>query len=133
MPLDTRIALSAQPIQLENPLAQYGQFMSAIHAGTQNQLAMQQVSAAQRAAEEEEGLKNYLANPKTDLSTAEGQRGAMQFGAKGQALLKNVAERKKTGLESDKLGEDQIITRQVDLQAANILGRKGSDEKFRRF
>ena len=103
MPLDTRIALSAQPIQLENPLAQYGQFMNAIHAGTQNQLAMQQVSAAQRAAEEEEGLKNYLANPKTDLSTAEGQRGAMQYGAKGQALLKNVAERKKTGLESDKL------------------------------
>ena len=94
MPLDTRIALTGQPLQLESPLAQYGQLMSVMNAGSQNQLANLQISAAQRAMQEDEGLKNYLAgNP--DLTTAEGQRGAMQFGAKGQALIKSFVDQAK--------------------------------------
>jgi hypothetical protein len=93
MPLDTRIALTGQPLQLESPIAQYGQLMSVVNAGTQNQLAQMQISAAQRAAQEDEGLKNYLA--KADLNTAEGQRGVLQFGAKGQALLKSFVDQAK--------------------------------------
>jgi len=100
MPLDTRIALTGQPLQLESPVAQYGQLMSLVNAGTQNQLAQMQISAAQRAADEEEGIKNYL--EKADLNTAEGQRGLLMYGAKGQAMLKSLAEQRKLQTEEDK-------------------------------
>ena len=118
MPLDTRIALGAQPIQLENPLAQYGQFMSAIHAGTQNQLAMQQVSAAQRAAEEEAGAKGYLSG-KVDLSTPEGQRGLLAFGKTGLAYQKALAEQNKAKLESDKTAAEVLGLSHKNFNAAN--------------
>jgi hypothetical protein len=95
MPLDTRIALSGQPLQLESPAAQYSQLMSAVNAGTQNQLAQMQISAAQRAMQEEEDVKNYLARSDVDLSTAEGQRGLFRLGKPGQAMLKSLAEQRK--------------------------------------
>lgn len=50
MPLDTRIALSGQPLQLESPLAQYGQLMSVVNAGNQNQLAQMQMQEQQQMA-----------------------------------------------------------------------------------
>ena len=102
MPLDTRIALTGQPLQLESPLAQYSQLMSVVNAGTQNQLAQMQMSAAQRAMQEEEGAQNYLADPANDLTTAAGQRGLLRFGAKGQAVLKSLAEQRKLQTEEDK-------------------------------
>lgn len=102
MPLDTRIALGAQPLQLENQLAQYGQAVGIQNAMQQNQLGQMQMSAAQRAMQEEEGLKNYLA--RADLSTAEGQRGVMQFGAKGQALLKSFVDQAKDKAQTDLYG-----------------------------
>jgi hypothetical protein len=106
MPLDTRIALTGQPLQLESPVAQYGQLMSLVNAGTQNQLAQMQISAAQRAQIEEENVKNYLADPANDLTTAEGQRGLLPFGAKGQAVLKSLAEQRKLQTEEDKAKYD---------------------------
>ena len=102
MPLDTRIALGGQSLQLESPLAQYGQLMSVVNAGTQNQLAQMQMSAAQRAMQEEEDVKNYLARSDVDLSTAEGQRGLLRLGKPGQAMLKSLAEQKKLQAEEDK-------------------------------
>jgi hypothetical protein len=50
MPLDTRIALTGQPLQLESPLAQYSQLMGVINAGTQNQLAQMQMQDNQQMA-----------------------------------------------------------------------------------
>lgn len=102
MPLDTRIALTGQPLQLESPLAQYSQLMSVVNAGTQNQLAQMQMSAAQRAMLEEEGAQNYLADPTNDLTTAAGQRGLLRFGTKGQTILKSLAEQRKLQAEEDK-------------------------------
>jgi len=102
MPLDTRIALTGQPLQLESPTAQYSQLMSVVNAGTQNQLAQMQMSAAQRAMQEDEDVKNYLANPTNDLTTAAGQRGLLRFGTKGQATLKSLADQRKLQAEEDK-------------------------------
>jgi hypothetical protein len=50
MPLDTRIALTGQPLQLESPLAQYSQLMGVVNAGTQNQLAQMQMQENQQMA-----------------------------------------------------------------------------------
>lgn len=102
MPLDTRIALTGQPLQLESPAAQYSQLMSVVNAGTQNQLAQMQMSAAQRAMLEEEGAQNYLADPTNDLTTAAGQRGLLRFGKSGQAVLKSLSEQRKLQTEEDK-------------------------------
>ena len=102
MPLDTRIALTGQPLQLESPLAQYSQLMSVVNAGAQNQLAQMQMSAAQRAMQEEEGTQNYLADPTTDLTTAKGQQGLLRFGKSGQAALKSLSEQRKLQAEEDK-------------------------------
>ena len=76
--------------------------MSVVNAGTQNQLAQMQMSAAQRAMLEEEGAQNYLADPTNDLTTAAGQRGLLRFGAKGQTILKSLAEQRKLQAEEDK-------------------------------
>jgi hypothetical protein len=119
MPLDTRIALGAQPLQLESPLAQYGQAVGIQNAMQQNQLGQMQMSAAQRAMQEEEGLKNYLTNPKTDLTTAQGVQGAMRFGAKGLAYAKAIAEQKKAGLEGDKLAAEILGANQKNFTALN--------------
>lgn len=106
MPLDTRIALTGQPLQLESPVAQYSQLMSVVNAGTQNQLAQMQMSAAQRAMLEEEGAQNYLADPTNDLTTAAGQRGLLRFGKSGQAALKSLSEQKKLQAEENKSNYD---------------------------
>jgi hypothetical protein len=119
MPLDTRIALGAQPLQIESPLAQYGQAVGIQNAMQQNQLGQMQMSAAQRAMQEEEGLKNYLTNPKTDLTTAQGVQGAMRFGAKGLAYAKAIAEQKKAGLEGDKLAAEILGANQKNFTALN--------------
>ena len=102
MPLDTRIALTGQPLQLESPLAQYSQLMSVVNAGNQNQLAQMQMSAAQRAMLEKEGAQNYLADPTNDLTTAAGQRGLLRFGESGQAALKSLSEQRKLQAEENK-------------------------------
>ena len=102
MPLDTRIALTGQPLQLESPTAQYSQLMSVVNAGNQNQLAQMQMSAAQRAMLEKEGAQNYLADPTNDLTTAAGQRGLLRFGESGQAALKSLSEQRKLQAEENK-------------------------------
>ena len=120
MPLDTRIALTGQPLQLESPVAQYSQLMSVVNANTQNQLAQMQMSAAQRAMLEEEGAQNYLADPTNDLTTAAGQRGLLRFGTKGQTILKSLAEQRKLQTEEDKNKYDFEV-KKLDRAISQIL------------
>lgn len=52
MALDPRISLGVQPMQLADPLAQYGKIAAIQQAQNQNALAQYQLSAAQRADEQ---------------------------------------------------------------------------------
>jgi hypothetical protein len=118
MPLDTRIALGAQPLQIESPLAQYGQAVGIQNAMQQNQLGQMQMSAAQRAMQEEEGAKNFLSgNP--DLNTVENQRRLLAFGKTGLGYAKAIAEQKKAGLEGDKLAAEILGANQKNFTALN--------------
>jgi uncharacterized membrane protein len=118
MPLDTRIALGVQPLQLENPLASYGQAVGIQNAMQQNQLAQMQMSAAQRAAQEEEGAKNFLSsNP--DLSTPENQRRLLAFGKTGLAYGKAIAEQQKSKGEADKTAAEVLGLNQKNFTALN--------------
>jgi hypothetical protein len=128
MPLDTRIALGAQPLQLENQLAQYGQAVGIQNAMQQNQLGQMQMSAAQRAMQEEEGAKNFLSgNP--DLSTPENQRRLLAFGKTGLGYAKAIAEQKKAGLEGDKLSSEIFgLTQKSFLQANSPIAAATSEK-----
>jgi hypothetical protein len=128
MPLDTRIALGAQPLQIESPLAQYGQAVGIQNAMQQNQLGQMQMSAAQRAMQEEEGAKNFLSgNP--DLSTPENQRRLLAFGKTGLGYAKAIAEQKKAGLEGDKLSSEIFgLTQKSFLQANSPITAAASEK-----
>jgi hypothetical protein len=58
MALDPNIALGVRPLEIANPLAQYGQVAALQSAQNQNQLAQYQLGAAQRA----EATQNALAD-----------------------------------------------------------------------
>jgi hypothetical protein len=118
MPLDTRIALGVQPLQLENPLASYGQAVGIQNAMQQNQLAQMQMSAAQRAMQDEEGAKNFLStNP--DLSTPENQRRLLAFGKTGLAYGKAISEQQKSKGEADKTAAEVLGLNQKNFTALN--------------
>ena len=118
MPLDTRIALGAQPLQLDNPLASYGQAVGIQNAMQQNQLGQMQMAAAQRAAEEEIGAKNYLSGS-PDLTTPKGQLGLLKYGKTGLGYAKAIAEQKKALLESDKTAAEVLGLNQKNFTALN--------------
>jgi hypothetical protein len=58
MALNPSISLGVRPLELANPLAQYGQVAAIQSAQNQNQLAQYQLGAAQRA----EQTQNVLAD-----------------------------------------------------------------------
>ena len=66
MPLDPNIALGVRPLELANPLAQYGQIAQLQAAQNQNQLAQYQLGAAQRAEAKDVARTNALAQAGTD-------------------------------------------------------------------
>ena len=66
MALDPNIALGVRPIEIANPLAQYGQVAAIQNAQNQNQLAQYQLGAAQRAEAKDIARTNMLAQAGTD-------------------------------------------------------------------
>lgn len=108
MALDPRIALSVQPLQLENPMARYAQMAQIQQAGNQNALAQYQLSAAQRAEEKANALgEAYRAayNPETGgidnkgLFNALAQRG---LGASIPEVQKSIGEAEAQRLTQEK-------------------------------
>jgi hypothetical protein len=68
MPIDPRISLGAQPIQIADPLAQYGQMQNILAAqaqqqaaGTQQQAAQMQMTQAQRQFDQDEKYVTQMA------------------------------------------------------------------------
>jgi hypothetical protein len=61
MALDPSIALGVKPIELQNPLAQYGQIAQIQGAQNQNALARYQLSAAKRADEQTNAMNELYA------------------------------------------------------------------------
>lgn len=66
MALDPNIALGVKPLELANPLAQYGQIAQLQAAQNQNSLARYQLGAAQRAEAKDVARTNMLAQAGTD-------------------------------------------------------------------
>jgi hypothetical protein len=97
MALDPNIALNIRPLEVPNQLAQYGQLAQIQNAQNQNALAQYQLSAAQRADEQQTNLYSAARKPdfKLDFQTA------IQYGAPGIAAFKAQQESSKTQGEID--------------------------------
>lgn len=66
MALDPSISLGVRPMELANPLVQYGQIAQIQNAQNQNSLAQYQLGAAQRAEAKDVARTNMLAQAGTD-------------------------------------------------------------------
>lgn len=110
MAIDPNIALGVKPLELANPLAQYGMVSQIQHAQNQNRLADMQMQEYQRTRLEEEGARNFLKG--RDLTSAETISGLPQFGKTGLAYAEKLINQRKTGLETDaaqfKLTNDKL-------------------------
>ena len=89
MPINPAIAMGVQPLQLADPLAQYGKIAAIQQAQNQNALAQYQLGAAQR----EEAAQNALSeaykaayNPETGAYDMNKLRGAVISGGAGARL-----------------------------------------------
>lgn len=98
MPIDPRIALGVQQLQLQDPLAQYGKVAAIQSAQNQNALAQYQLTAAQREQETTNALNKAYAsayNPQTGEIDANKLRSSLAtggFGSKLPAVEKSLLE-----------------------------------------
>lgn len=88
MPIDPRIALGVQPLQVADPMARYSQMAGIQNAQNQNALAQYQLSAAQRADEQQNKLYAAAQQPDFKLDF----QSAIQYGAPGMAAYKAQQE-----------------------------------------
>lgn len=90
MPIDPNISMSYRGIEVPNQLGQLAQMSQIQHAQNQNALAQYQLAAAQRAETQQNKLAEDL--PNIDLSSTEGQRRLLGYGAPGLQILKTHRE-----------------------------------------
>lgn len=110
MAIDPNIALGVKPLELVNPLAQYGMVSQIQHAQNQNRLADMQMQEYQRTRMEEDAARNFLKG--RDLTAPETVSGLAQFGKTGLAYGKELSGQRKTNLETEaaqfKLANDKL-------------------------
>lgn len=92
MPIDPSIALSAKPIQLANPLEQFGQFQQIQGAMNQNRLADLAYGQQQRDIESNNVLAQLISSGKSGADVAQGLA-AQGFGKQAQAYATQQQER----------------------------------------
>lgn len=104
MPIDPRISLGAQPIQLADPVARYGQLSAIQNAQNQNALAQYQLSTAQREQESVNALNEAYAKA-YNVKTGKIDRNLLReslarggFGSKLPAIEKMLIELDKEDL-----------------------------------
>jgi hypothetical protein len=110
MPIDPRIALGVQPLQVADPMARYSQMAGIQNAQNQNALAQYQLSAAQRADEQQNKLYAAAQQPDFKLDF----QSAIQYGAPGIAAFKAQEEAAAAGLTRKKT-QGEINKQEVEL------------------
>lgn len=125
MPINPAIALGVQPIQIADPLAQYGKIAAIQQAQNQNALAQYQLGAAQR----EEAAQNALSaayqqayNPQTgtyDLNKLRGAVISAGAGARLPDIEKKMGELKTQQLAQGK-AEGELIDQRLKLSKEGL-------------
>ena len=120
MPIDPRIALGVQPIQLADPVARYGQLSSIQNAQNQNALAQYQLGAAKREEETVNALNEAYAKA-YDPTTGKINRNLLRetmarsgFGSKLPGIEKTLTEADKEQAMLEKT-QGEVKAQTVDL------------------
>lgn len=114
MALDPNIALGVRPMELANPLAQYGQVAQIQNAQNQNAMAQYQLESAKREQESVNALNQAYAkayDPKTGQIDANALRQSLAgggFGSKLPAVEKGLLELGKLKTETQKAETDLV-------------------------
>lgn len=133
MALDPSISLGVRPMELANPLAQYGQIAQIQNAQNQNSLAQYQLATAQREQESTNALnKAYAAayNPTTGEIDANKLRQSMAaggFGSKLPAVEKGLLELGKLKTDTQK-AEGDLVGQRMDLSKRRLETVRTPDE-----
>lgn len=109
MPIDARIPLMGQPVQIENPLNQLAKFETIRAAQRSNALSNMRMQKYDMDLANRNKLRSYLTS--TDVSTPEGKRGLLQFGEEGIATGKALSEQEKAGIDTQAARTDLISER----------------------
>lgn len=131
MPIDPRISLGIQPIQVADPVARYGQLATIQNAQNQNALAQLQLATAQREQESVNALNEAYAKA-YDPTTGKINNNLLRetiaksgFGSKLPALEKTLSEIEKQRLEAEKLqGEVTAQPTTLEKNKADLLDAK---------
>lgn len=131
MPIDPRISLGVQPIQVADPVARYGQLATIQNAQNQNALAQLQLATAQREQESVNALNEAYAKA-YDPTTGKINNNLLRetiaksgFGSKLPALEKTLSEIEKQRLEAEKLqGEVTAQPTTLEKNKADLLDAK---------
>lgn len=98
MAIDPSIALGVRGIELQNPMNALAQFSQIQGAQQANKLGQMQMAEYERARQEEEGLRNYLAG--ADLTATDTRNALMaKFGKSGREFAKGLTELDKAKTE----------------------------------
>lgn len=125
MPINPAIALGVQPIQIADPLAQYGKISAIQQAQNQNALAQYQLASAQREDAATNALNAaYQAayNPQTgdiDINKLRQSLSTGGFGSKLPGVEKSFAELQKERLTQQKL-QGEVAAQPTALEAAKV-------------
>ena len=121
MAVDPSIALSFKPLQLADPLAQYGQIAQLQSAQNQNALAQFQLSSAQRSDEQQNKLYAAAQQPNFKLNF----ESAIQYGAPGLAAFKAQEEAAAAGLTRQKTQAD---IKKTGIETSNLEFKQRVDK-----
>jgi hypothetical protein len=136
MPLNTNLLRAPAAIEFPDQFNRLAQFSQIQNAQNQNALAQYQLSAAQRAEAESEGVRNYFAGAK-DFESPEFQRGLMAVSPSkaleySKALETTRAQRSSTSLNDARAREIvQKLTDAGESKSVNDLLRLNSSDDAR--
>jgi hypothetical protein len=129
MPINPSIAMGVQPLQLADPLAQYGKISAIQSAQNQNALAQYQLSAAQREDATANALNEAYKNAyntgtgEVDVNKLRQSLATGGFGAKLPGIEKSLAEmesaktksvKERTELVDSKLKQSRAFLENID-------------------
>lgn len=131
MPIDPRISLGVQPIQLADPVARYGQLATIQNAQNQNALAQYQLSTAQREQETVNALNEAYAKA-YDPATGKINRNTLRetmarsgFGSKLPAIEKSLTEAdKEQALLEETQGKVKAQPTALEAAKTKLVGDK---------
>jgi hypothetical protein len=126
MPIDPRISLGVQPIQLADPIARYGQLATIQNAQNQNALAQYQLSTAQREQETVNALNEAYAKA-YDAATGKINRNTLRESLARGGFGSKLPGIEKTLIELDK--EATLLEKtQGEVKAQPVALAKGQTE-----